>query len=199
MEPFAAEMRERGWVEGLNFTGERRFTGADPSMAPALARELVALRVDVTVTAITGSAIATRRASSQIPIVMVSSGYPVEAGLAHSLGIPGGNVTGNATYVGGKVFGKYLELGRVLPPHLTRLGVLWDYLPPVATVQEAGLALEELKRAALTLAWRPAFERGPARAICVWGEAGRSAPSGARRPPEGVRRPLRVTDTASAS
>jgi len=151
MEPFAAEMRERGWVEGQHFTWERRFTGANPNSATVLARELVDLQVDVIVTAITGNAIAARRASARIPIVMVSSGYPVEAGLAQSLAMPGGNVTGNATYVGGKVFGKYLEFLRTLSPRLTRLGVLWDYVPPAATPQEVDLALGELKRAALAL------------------------------------------------
>src|SRR5262245_14312311 len=77
MEPFAAEMRERGWVEGQHYTWERRFTGANPNSATELARELVALQVDIIVTAVTGNAIAARRASAQIPIVMVSSGYPV--------------------------------------------------------------------------------------------------------------------------
>jgi putative ABC transport system substrate-binding protein len=82
---------------------------------------------------------------------MMSSGYPVEAGLAQSLRMPGGNVTGNATYVDGKVFGKYLEFLRILSPRLTRLGVLWDYVPPAATTQEAALALSELNRAARAL------------------------------------------------
>ena len=89
IDPFLSEMSERGWVEGRHFNLERRSTGADMNSAPALARELVDLPVDVIVTVITGSAIAARRATRQIPIVMVSSGYPVEAGLADSLAKPG--------------------------------------------------------------------------------------------------------------
>jgi putative ABC transport system substrate-binding protein len=140
VEPFLAEMRELGWVEGQHFTLERRFAGPRLDAADTLARELVDL--------VSGTAVAARRATTRVPIVMITSGYPVEAGLAESLARPGGNVTGNSPYVGGEVFGKYVELLRTLSPRMTRLGVLWDYLPPVATRVETDLSVGELRRAA---------------------------------------------------
>jgi putative ABC transport system substrate-binding protein len=140
IEPFLVEMRDLGWVEGQHFTMERRIAGPRLDVAEALARELVDLDVDVIVTVVSGAAVAARRATARVPIVMVTSGYPVEAGLAESLARPGGNVTGNSPYVGGEVFGKYVELLRTISPRMTRLGVLWDYLPPVPTRAEADLS-----------------------------------------------------------
>ena len=60
---------------------------------------------------------------------MVTSGYPVEPGLAVSLARPGGNVTGNSSYAGGEVFAKHLSLIREVKPTISRMGVLWDYAP----------------------------------------------------------------------
>ena len=60
---------------------------------------------------------------------MVTSGYPVEPGLAGSLARPGGNVTGNSSYAGGEVFAKHLSLIREVKPTIPRMGVLWDYAP----------------------------------------------------------------------
>jgi putative ABC transport system substrate-binding protein len=147
MEPFSAEFRDLGWHEGSHFTWERRFTGGRPESAFKLARELVDLRADVILTMITGNALAAQQASTRIPVVMVSSGYPVEAGLAESLSRPGRNVTGNTSHVEG-LFGKYPEFLRVLSPQLSRLAVVWDYLPPAATTREEELALDEMAHAA---------------------------------------------------
>jgi putative tryptophan/tyrosine transport system substrate-binding protein len=67
--------------------------------------------VDVIVTDITATAMAARRATSIAPIVMLTSGFPVEGGLAKSLARPGGNVTGMTGYAGGgALFGKYVQL-----------------------------------------------------------------------------------------
>jgi putative tryptophan/tyrosine transport system substrate-binding protein len=60
---------------------------------------------------------------------MVTSGYPVEPGLAVSLARPGGNVTGNSSYAGGEVFAKHLSLIREVKPAIPRMGVLWDSAP----------------------------------------------------------------------
>src|SRR5215470_3763291 len=79
IEPFVEEMRERGWVQGQHFLLERRLTGARLDTAPALARELVDLNVDLILTVVTGMAVAARAATAEIPIVMITSGYPVAA------------------------------------------------------------------------------------------------------------------------
>lgn len=120
-----AALRERGWTVGQNLVVEIRYTQGDPQRAEALARELAAQRVDLIVTNITATAIAARRATNSVPIVMRTSGYPVEAGLAKSLARPGGNVTGVAIYAGGGVlFGKFVQLLHELVPSLRELGVL---------------------------------------------------------------------------
>lgn len=81
----------------------------------------------------TSYALVLHRATTSIPIVMVSSGYPVEAGLAASLAKPGKNVTGNSLYAGVEVWGKYLQLLiEVKPggqPHCDFVGVFAACIP----------------------------------------------------------------------
>jgi len=151
MTPFVEGLRELRWVEGPDFTLEPRFTGDAPDGADRAARELTALKVDLIVTSGTGIAVAAMRATAEIPIVMMASGYPVEVGLVKSYARPGGNVTGNSIYAGSELFGKHVEILKALLPRMRRLAVLWGWVPPFAYVGEGELALEELKRAANTL------------------------------------------------
>ena len=151
MPRFIEGLRELGWIEGHDFTVESRFTGEAPERADRAAHELVAQKVDVILTSGTGNAVAAMRATAEIPIVMMASGYPVEVGLVGSYARPGGNVTGNSIYAGTELFGKHVEILKTLLPRLRRLAVLWGWLPPVTYVGEGELALDELKRAANTL------------------------------------------------
>jgi len=91
--PFWLAMRESGWVEGQNMVVERRY-GESADHLHAAAVDLVRLNVDIIVTYIGQSAIAARKATETIPIVMAASGDPVRQGLIASLAHPGGNVTG---------------------------------------------------------------------------------------------------------
>jgi len=116
-----------------------------------LARDLVELEVDVILTVVSGKAVAARQASSPIPIVMMTGGFPVEAGLVNSLGKPGGNVTGTTSHGSPELFGKYVDLLRTLSPQAARVGILWDYLPPAVTQAETDAALTSMRRAARTL------------------------------------------------
>ena len=151
-DPLIAALHERGWVAGRNLLVEFRHTQGDPRRAEALAAEFVDARVDVIVTDITATAMAARRATSIVPIVMMSSGFPVEGGLAKSLARPGGNVTGMAGYAGGGAqFGKYVQLLRELVPSLRELGVLWGYAPPGYRMEQVAPATDELHRAARAL------------------------------------------------
>jgi putative ABC transport system substrate-binding protein len=149
--PFFDALREVGWVDGRNLSVEFRPTGGDPARADAAARELVALKVDLIVTYVTGNAVAAKRNTADIPIVMLTSGYPVEVGLAASYARPGGNLTGNTAYAGTGFFGKHVEILKTLVPRLSRLAVIWSYLPPIVEGAEGDLALTELKQAAATL------------------------------------------------
>src|SRR5262245_51872495 len=104
-------LRELGYVEGQNLAIEYRYAGGRDDQLPALATELVRLKVDVIVVAGGGGLIlAARNATKTIPIVMVGGGVdPVEAGFVESLARPGGNVTG-ITNLSMKLGGKRLEL-----------------------------------------------------------------------------------------
>jgi putative ABC transport system substrate-binding protein len=146
---FFEALREAGWVERRDIHFELRPTAGDPVRADAAARELAAIPVDVIVTSVHTAAAA--RATTQIPIVMMTSGYPVEVGLVKSYARPGGNITGNSVYAGRQLFGKHPEILKMLLPRLSRLAVLWSYVPPIAEVGEGELGLTELEQAAASL------------------------------------------------
>src|SRR3954447_3352105 len=89
---FKQGLAERGYQEGRNYVIEARFADADRRRLPALAKELVDLRVDVIVTVGTPTTRAAKNATATIPIVMTGSENPVETGLVVSLSHPGGNI-----------------------------------------------------------------------------------------------------------
>ncbi len=130
-EAFAEGMRERGYIEGQHFVLERRSTEGRLERSPALAAELVDLRVDLLVAVGTAGARAAQQATSAIPIVMVYVLDPVEGGLVVSLARPGGNVTGVAFGAGLEIVGKHLELLKEAIPKLSRVAVLSDPAHPL--------------------------------------------------------------------
>jgi putative ABC transport system substrate-binding protein len=131
--PLLQALREFGYVEGQNMAVEYRFAGGRYDPLPALAADLVRLRVDVIVTYGTVVTQAAMRATTTIPIVMANSAFPVETGLVASLAQPGGNVTGVADF-GPEQAGKALDLLKEAVPGLSRVGVLWDPENPAAVV-----------------------------------------------------------------
>src|SRR5713226_3207160 len=94
VEAFRQQLRELGYIEGQNVASEDRWAEGQDDRLPDLAAELVRLRVDVIVTTGTPGTLAAKQATKTIPIVMASSGDPVQSGLVASLARPGGNVTG---------------------------------------------------------------------------------------------------------
>src|SRR5262245_62649055 len=142
---FREALADRGWVEGRDFTVEWTPTHGKMDLVEQVAQEFVHTKVDLIVTASTAYALAAHRATGTVPIVMLTSGFPVEAGLAASLAHPGRNVTGNAIYAGTEVFGKLVELLREIAPRMKSLGVLWDYAPPA--FPDGPIAIKELERA----------------------------------------------------
>jgi putative ABC transport system substrate-binding protein len=127
-KPFIEALRqglaELGWVEGQNLAIEYRFAEGKHDRLPALAAELIALKVDVIAAGPTPPALAAKRATTEIPIVMIAVGDPVRQGLVASLARPGGNVTGVSFDVGLEVFTKGLEILRESIPNLRRVAVL---------------------------------------------------------------------------
>ena len=99
VEAFRQELSKLGWIEGKNITIEYRFAEQKTERLPELAADLVRLKVDLIVVAGTASALAAKRATTTIPIVMANAGDPVGAGLVASLARPGGNVTGLSSLV----------------------------------------------------------------------------------------------------
>jgi putative ABC transport system substrate-binding protein len=108
-EAFLQGLRDLGYVEGRNVVIEFRSAEGKLDRFPALAAELVTLRVDVIVAANTGAALAAKQATKTIPIVFAGPADPMTSGLVNSLARPGGNVTGLSSS-GPELVGKGLEL-----------------------------------------------------------------------------------------
>src|SRR5262250_232860 len=97
VEAFRQGLRELGYVEGKNIVVEWRYGEGNLDRLPALAAELVRLKVDVIVTGGPAATRPAKEATATIPIVMASDTDPVEAGFVTSLARPGGNITGLST------------------------------------------------------------------------------------------------------
>jgi putative ABC transport system substrate-binding protein len=121
-EALIAGLRELGYVEGKNIIIERRSAEGKYERLPALAAELVQMKVDVMVAA-SLAVPAARQATTTIPIVMVRTSDPVGSGFVASLSRPGGNITGLSNILV-EVMSKHLELLRVAVPKLSRVAVL---------------------------------------------------------------------------
>jgi putative tryptophan/tyrosine transport system substrate-binding protein len=126
-------LRELGYVEGQHIIIEYRHAEGKRDREPALAAELVRLKVDLIVIAGGDPLIlAAKNATKTIPIVMTGQGSdPVKAGFVESLARPGGNVTGFTT-LGTELGGKRLELLKEVVPKAARVAVLYDPAAPGA-------------------------------------------------------------------
>ncbi len=133
LDAFRKGLRDLGWVEHRNFVIETRFADGNAERLPALAAELVRGRVDLILSGSTPGALAAKRATSEIPIVMVTTGDPVGGGLVASLARPGRNLTG-VTALGHGLNAKRLELLKESIPGVSRVAVLANpespYTPP---------------------------------------------------------------------
>jgi putative ABC transport system substrate-binding protein len=123
LEMFRQGMQELGWREGRDYAIVARFADGRPERLPGLANELVKSGVDLIVTGSTPGALAAKRATKTIPIVMATTGDPVAEGIVASLSRPGGNVTG-VTALGQVLNGKRLEAIKAAVPGATRIAVL---------------------------------------------------------------------------
>ena len=160
-EGFRQGLRDLGYVEGRNVVIEYRAAEGKWDRLPALAAELVALKVDVILASGTPAAMAAKRATRTIPIVFAAIADPVTSGLATSLARPGGNVTG-LSVLAPELVGKCLEQLTLAVPGITRVAVLWH---PGAFGERTGKdMLKEAEVAARALGVRLQFveARGPA-------------------------------------
>jgi putative ABC transport system substrate-binding protein len=160
IEAFRQGLRELGYVEGRTVFIQYRYAEGKLDRLPALASELVQLKVDVIVTASPPGVQAARNATSTIPIVFTVIGDPVGSGFVASLARPGGNVTGLST-LAPELDGKRLELLKEAVPTTVRVAVLFE---PAYPRKETGIAAEALGIQLISLPVRaladfdPAFE-----------------------------------------
>ena len=145
LEEFKQGLREHGYNEGKNIVLEYRYAEGKYERLTDLAKEFVREKVDVIITTSTISAQAARDATRTIPIVM-TSGSPLERGLAKSLAKPGGNVTGLSALLP-EMSGKRVELLKEGIPKITRVATLWS-----PRSSEAVLGLKETEEAARAFA-----------------------------------------------
>ena len=124
MRPSAKGLRDLGYVEGRNVVIEYRDAEGKLDLLPALAAELVALKVDVILATIPIAALAAKQATRSIPIVFTLAPDPVGSGLVTSLARPGGNATG-ITNLAVDLVGKCLELLAQAVPGVSRVAFLW--------------------------------------------------------------------------
>jgi putative tryptophan/tyrosine transport system substrate-binding protein len=123
LDAFREAMRSLGWIEGGNYAIEARFADGRAERLNELAADLVRQRVDMILSGSSPGALAAKRATSTIPIVMVTTGDPVGGGIVASLARPGGNITG-VTTLGHGLYAKRLELLKQAVPGLTRVAIV---------------------------------------------------------------------------
>jgi putative ABC transport system substrate-binding protein len=146
-----APLRELGWIEGQNLLIERRYANGRAELLRPFAEELVRLKVEIIVTSGTDASLAAKNATDTIPIVILSAGDPVRAGLVASLSRPGGNITGYSV-VGPEIAAKSLALLRETLPDLQRVGVLQNSTNPYFLA-----ARKEFEQACRSLGMQPMF------------------------------------------
>jgi putative ABC transport system substrate-binding protein len=122
-EAFRQALRELGYVEGKSIVIEWRSYEGREDRRPALAAELVRLKVDVIVAGGSGDIQAAKDATATIPIVMIAGGDAVASGFVASLGRPGGNITGLST-LRPELSGKRLEILKETVPRLARVAFI---------------------------------------------------------------------------
>lgn len=160
---FLDRLRELGYIDGKTIQIYARYAAGILDRLPELARELVALKVDVIVAVTVAASVAAREATARIPIVMIHAGDPVGAGLIVSLARPGGNVTGTTSMLP-DLGGKQIELLHQVLPSAHRIAFLSNPTnagtPPLLQSAADSARLLGLELVAVDVAARQDF--GPA-------------------------------------
>lgn len=124
-------LRRKGYDEGRNVIIERRYAEGNAERLPALAEELLGLKVELIVAALNPAISAAQKATRSVPIVMLVGADPVENGYVRTLGRPGGNITGT-TWTGPESAGKILQILKDAKPDAGRVATLWNSAFPSA-------------------------------------------------------------------
>ncbi len=140
---FQEELTKLGWIEGKNIAIESRFAEGKAERLPELAADLVRLKVDVIMCGSTSAALAAKKATATIPIVVGNAADPIGSGLVAGLARPGGNVTGFSS-LDTELNSKRLEILKDAVPKLDRVGFLRQ-------LGSSDVALREIRPAAVAL------------------------------------------------
>jgi len=156
-------LRELGYVEGRNLVLEWRFSEGRDERFADFAAEFVRLKVDLIVTVSNPGALAAKKATTTIPIVMVASVSPERIGLVASLARPGGNVTGMSLDAGPEIAGKMLQLLKETVPKVVRVATLASGPTGVWFDPKSGAPVREIDAASqgLRLTLIPLVARSP--------------------------------------
>jgi ABC-type uncharacterized transport system substrate-binding protein len=159
LQAFLRKLEALGWIDGQNLVIEYRWAEGDVERLPGLAADLVHRNVDLIVAPAASAALAAKKATSTIPIVMMFPTDPVGLGLVSSLSRPGGNVTGTTYAPGSGILAKQLQLLKEAVPRATRVAVLSNPIDLSYTPQmEDGL---EAAAQALQIRLQRVQARGP--------------------------------------
>jgi putative ABC transport system substrate-binding protein len=139
-------LRQRGWVEGVNYRFEIRSSFGGPDRLKTAIQELIDLNPDVILTGSTGETAAVMAATRTIPIIFATANDPVGNGFVESLAHPGGNVTGFTSSTA-EMGGKWLQLIQEAVPDLARVGVLYN---PATSPRAGRFYLESIEQEAAT-------------------------------------------------
>src|SRR5947207_1099753 len=150
VEALRSGLRELGYIEGKNIAMEFRWAGGDYERLPGLAEELVRLKSDILVTYATPGALAAKKATQTIPIVLASVGDPVSTGVVSNLARPGTNITGLSIFTPDEV-AKRLELLKDAFPHIRRVAVLLNYANPLGSKSSIPIVERAAKKLKLEL------------------------------------------------
>ena len=138
-------LRDLGWVDGKNLVVEYRFAEGNKERLAELVTDLIQQKVDILLTTVTQDTLAARKATAEIPIVMVAVGDPVATGLVGSLARPGGNITG-LSQMTPDLSGKRLELLKEIVPNISAVAILFnpDDQLSILDAREARLSAQRL-------------------------------------------------------
>ena len=174
-----AGLRDLGWIEGRNILIDFRWAEGNYDRLPELAAELVRLNVDVLVTHGSTGALASRKATSTVPIVITALPDMLALGLVESLSRPGGNITGLTWEPTAEILGKHVELLSELSPRPSRVAGIVDLSTPLPSywkqadyaAQRRGMTLQQMQIGPdgdVSSAFR-AIASGRAEAVIVFG------------------------------
>jgi putative ABC transport system substrate-binding protein len=144
LEALRAGLRDLGYVDGRNIVIEVRWAEGNYDRLPALAAELVGLKVSVLVSSGTKASLALKNATRTIPIVIGSTGDPLALGLATNLARPGGNITGS-TSLGSELAAKRLELLKEALPRIAKVAFLVNPANPTTALHAMEPVAKALK------------------------------------------------------